>query len=156
MVSPLSDLALRACSASPFPRRVLTCGSLVRQWPSSCRARRARRATHQRSCFSSESPAAPDAPKNIAVLGGGLTGLTTAHYLTRFHPTAKITLYEGDNRLGGWLDTRTVSGLPVGQEHVKSEDEDEPFIRMERGARTVAPQTQASKWEDFVLYELVC
>lgn len=156
MVSPLSDLALRACSAPSFPRRLVTYGGLARPWPSPCRPRRPRRATQQRRWSSSESPAAPHAPKDIAVLGGGLTGLTTAYYLTRFHPTAKITLYEGDNRLGGWLDTHKASGLPVGQEHVKSEDGQEPIIHMERGARTVAPQTRVTRWEDFVLYELVC
>lgn len=79
------------------------------------------------------------------MLGGGLTGLTTAYYLTRFHPTAKITLYEAD-RLGGWIDTLRAN----------PDDHRAPSVNMERGARTVAPQSTMPRWEDFVLYELVC
>lgn len=45
---------------------------------------------------------------NIAVLGGGITGLSTAYYLSREFPNAKITLYEGSERLGGWLRSTPV------------------------------------------------
>ena len=45
---------------------------------------------------------------NIAVLGGGVTGLSTAYYLSREFPHAKITLYEGSERLGGWLRSTPV------------------------------------------------
>ncbi|KAK1752374.1 hypothetical protein QBC47DRAFT_388267 [Echria macrotheca] len=65
------------------------------------------------SSDSSSSSATPNLsstkPPNIAVLGGGLTGLTTAFWLSRFLPKdAHITLYEASDRLGGWIDTAKV------------------------------------------------
>ena len=89
----------------------------------------------------------PDLPKDIAVLGGGLTGLTTAYYLTRFHPEAKITLYESGDRLGGWIDTEKVE--------VETLTGEPATISFERGARAVAPQSTLTRWEDFVLFDLV-
>jgi hypothetical protein len=46
--------------------------------------------------------------KSIAVLGGGITGLTTAFELSRTVPGAKITIYETAKRLGGWMDSEIV------------------------------------------------
>lgn len=87
-------------------------------------------------------------PKDIAVLGGGLTGLTTAFYLTRFHPGARITIYESADRLGGWVDTERVE--------VKSNEGTTGSIAFERGPRTVAPQNRtAQKYDDLILYEMV-
>lgn len=45
----------------------------------------------------------------IAVLGGGITGLSNAYYLTRELPGAKITLYEADDRVGGWVRSKLVN-----------------------------------------------
>lgn len=42
------------------------------------------------------------------MLGGGLTGLTTAFKLSQELPDAKITLFEKSNRLGGWVDSEVV------------------------------------------------
>lgn len=86
-------------------------------------------------------------PQDIAVLGGGLTGLTTAHYLTVFNPDANITIYEADERLGGWVDTERIS--------VKTWDGKDATITFDRGARTVAPQSHVGRWDDFILYEMV-
>jgi protoporphyrinogen/coproporphyrinogen III oxidase len=51
---------------------------------------------------------AQSAPHSIAVLGGGITGLATASFLTRECTDAKVTLYEGSNRLGGWIQSKQV------------------------------------------------
>ncbi|KAL6714629.1 oxygen-dependent protoporphyrinogen oxidase [Lecanora helva] len=45
---------------------------------------------------------------DVAVLGGGITGLATAFFLTRSLPAAKITLFEASPRLGGWLHSKQV------------------------------------------------
>lgn len=90
----------------------------------------------------------PQLPKDIAVLGGGLTGLTTAFYLTRFAPNAKITIYEAADRLGGWVDTEHIP--------VKTQEGEDVTISFERGARVVTPQSGFGRWEDFVLWDLVC
>lgn len=89
----------------------------------------------------------PNLPSDIAVLGGGLTGLTTAYYLTRFNPDAKITIYESQARVGGWIDTEQVEVTTLA-----GTDE---TISFERGARVVSPQTTLTRYEDFVLYDLV-
>lgn len=47
--------------------------------------------------------------EDVAVLGGGITGLATAYYLAAKLPHAKITLFEGSSRLGGWLLSKTVN-----------------------------------------------
>ena len=64
-----------------------------------CRSIFSRR--HYASGLSQETP-------KIAVLGGGITGLASAYYLSRSLPNAKISLFEGTSRLGGWLHSRQV------------------------------------------------
>lgn len=41
--------------------------------------------------------------RDIAILGGGITGLTSAYFAALLHPNAKVTLFESSKRLGGWL-----------------------------------------------------
>jgi len=50
--------------------------------------------------------------RRIAVIGGGISGLTAAHILAR---TDEVTVLEADGRLGGHADTRLVTG-PGGTE----------------------------------------
>ncbi|RKF64507.1 Protoporphyrinogen oxidase [Erysiphe neolycopersici] len=45
---------------------------------------------------------------HVAIIGGGISGLTTAYYHLRRFPNAKVTLYESTNRLGGWLQSEIV------------------------------------------------
>lgn len=52
---------------------------------------------------------------DVAVLGGGITGLTSAYYLTQAFPYAKISLFEGSDRFGGWVRS---SKVDVGGKHV--------------------------------------
>ncbi|KAI8497616.1 hypothetical protein Bbelb_249220 [Branchiostoma belcheri] len=49
---------------------------------------------------------------SVAVLGGGITGLSAAYYLSKApHLINKVVLLEGSSRLGGWLQsTRTEEG----------------------------------------------
>ncbi|HSX11166.1 MAG TPA: protoporphyrinogen oxidase [Chlamydiales bacterium] len=47
----------------------------------------------------------------IIILGGGITGLSAAHALSRKYPDAQITLLEKENRLGGWIRTSHEGGF---------------------------------------------
>ncbi|KAG5982244.1 hypothetical protein E4U55_002160 [Claviceps digitariae] len=84
---------------------------------------------------------------HIAVVGGGLTGLTTAYYLAKQLPlTAKITLYEGSDRLGGWIQTDRV---PVNVDGVKG------TVSFERGPRTLTSLHKSTwRYDDLILYDL--
>lgn len=46
---------------------------------------------------------------NVAILGGGITGLATAYFLTQQLPRAKVTIYEASDRIGGWLSSKRVA-----------------------------------------------
>ncbi|KAK2803405.1 oxygen-dependent protoporphyrinogen oxidase [Onygenales sp. PD_10] len=52
--------------------------------------------------------------RQVAVIGGGITGLTTAYRLAR-DPSTHVTLYEKSSRLGGWLQSERVTA-PDGTE----------------------------------------
>ena len=87
-------------------------------------------------------------PKEVAVLGGGITGLTAAFYLAQELPeTSTITVYEAASRLGGWIRTEKV---PVNVAGVRGE------VTFERGPRTLR-SLKNTLWrcDDLVLYDLV-
>ncbi|KAG0236567.1 hypothetical protein BGW42_003222 [Actinomortierella wolfii] len=66
---------------------------------------------------------------HIAILGGGISGLSTAWYLTRASSSVRITLLEASNRTGGWLSSsREVDPIHGGS-----------FL-LERGPRSLRPQ----------------
>ncbi len=48
--------------------------------------------------------------RSIAVIGGGISGLTAGYVLSR---TDRVTLFEADRRLGGHADTHLVGPVPV-------------------------------------------
>jgi oxygen-dependent protoporphyrinogen oxidase len=81
----------------------------------------------------------PKKKQHVAVLGGGITGLSAVHYLLREFPNAEITLYEGSDRLGGWL-------------HSKQVDVGNGYITLEQGPRTLRPHSPAG----LVTLEMVC
>ncbi|KAI1100502.1 hypothetical protein F4804DRAFT_344694 [Jackrogersella minutella] len=84
-------------------------------------------------------------PREIAVLGGGITGLTTAHYLARYSGNANITLYEGSDRLGGWLNGSLVS---VG-------DGKHDNVLFQHGPRMLRSSRASMKYDDLVFYDVV-
>lgn len=85
---------------------------------------------HQRRQYSTEPHLAQQNSevKDVAVLGGGITGLASAYYLSQELPKAKITLYESSTRLGGWLHSKRIN---VGNGQVV----------FEQGPRTLRPGT---------------
>ena len=46
--------------------------------------------------------------KELAVLGGGITGLASAFYASEAFKDVPITIYESGPRLGGWLRSASV------------------------------------------------
>jgi len=67
-------------------------------------------------------------PRTIAILGGGLSGLSSAFHLSRRFPSAQILLLEKENRLGSWVqsDRVQVPQIPA-------------TVVLERGPRTLRP-----------------
>lgn len=53
---------------------------------------------------------AASAPRRVAVIGGGITGLAAAHRLHELDPALHVSLFEASNRLGGVLETRREDG----------------------------------------------
>lgn len=47
----------------------------------------------------------------IIIVGGGITGLSAAWYAQTKHPDAHITLFEKQDRLGGWIRTSSEGGF---------------------------------------------
>src|SRR5437660_299975 len=54
-------------------------------------------------------------PLRVAVIGGGIAGLSAAYYLTRHHENIplRITLIEADGRLGGKISTEPFADMPL-------------------------------------------
>ena len=50
----------------------------------------------------------PGDVQKVAILGGGITGLAAAHFLSKASPNTRITLFEGEKRLGGWLHSQMI------------------------------------------------
>lgn len=59
-------------------------------------------------CVRQASSRAAHGVKDVAILGGGITGLAAAHYIVQELPHAKVTIYESKSELGGWLRSKTV------------------------------------------------
>ncbi|KAI1501796.1 hypothetical protein F5X99DRAFT_381717 [Biscogniauxia marginata] len=83
--------------------------------------------------------------RNIAILGGGITGLTTAHYLVRHATNVHITIYEAANRLGGWIDA----------EHVSLGKGNRSDVLLQRGPRMLRSGNSSIKYDDLVLYDVI-
>ena len=43
--------------------------------------------------------------KNVAIIGAGITGLTSAYYMKKQNPHLNVTIYEATNRPGGKIQT---------------------------------------------------
>ena len=71
-------------------------------------------------------------PARIAVLGGGLTGLSSAFHLSRRFPETNIVLLERQRRLGGWVRSERVDLPQVGAS-----------VLLEAGPRTLRPNSKA-------------
>lgn len=74
-------------------------------------------------------------PDSIAILGGGLTGLSAAFHLSRRFPTACITLINNDTRFGGWVRSERVEFKYT----TPSGTQEEANVLFETGPRVLRP-----------------
>ncbi|KAH6882038.1 hypothetical protein BKA58DRAFT_328417 [Alternaria rosae] len=47
-------------------------------------------------------------PERIAILGGGIAGLTSAHFIAKEFPQSKVVVFEAGKDKGGWIKSRRV------------------------------------------------
>ena len=94
---------------------------------------------HVRPLSTQQHPPKPEIT-DVAVIGGGITGLSTAYYLSKALPkSARIVLFEGSSRLGGWLNSTSV-------------DVGNGKVIFEGGPRTLRPSVP----NGLITLELVC
>lgn len=84
-------------------------------------------------------------PRTIAVLGGGISGLTSVLNLSRALPQSRIVLIEREQRLGGWIDSRQrrlrleVDSEKNASATPQTTDGGDVSVLFERGPRSIRP-----------------
>ncbi|RUS24449.1 protoporphyrinogen oxidase [Jimgerdemannia flammicorona] len=94
--------------------------------------------SHKSSYHPNPTRTTPPMPVShqIAVLGGGISGLSAAYYLSQNVPaTTKIVLFEGSKRVGGWIESKRVG--TCGPEKGKPGNEG---VLFELGPRSLRPK----------------
>lgn len=77
----------------------------------------------------------PAKPSHVVILGGGVTGLSSAIHLGTRFPSCRITLLEKFPRIGGWIRSETVKVLDA--------HGSEGNIILEGGPRTLRPNAKS-------------
>lgn len=72
------------------------------------------------------APSLATYPHEIAILGGGISGLASAHFVSKEFPKSKITIFESRKEVGGWIKSSKIK-VPGGD------------IVFEHGPRTLRP-----------------
>ncbi|KAF2973036.1 hypothetical protein GQX73_g566 [Xylaria multiplex] len=86
-------------------------------------------------------------PREIAVLGAGITGLTAAHYLARHATNARITIYEASSRPGGWIKANRVE--------IEGDEGQRGHVLLQNGPRMLRSGASSLKYDDLVLYDVL-
>ncbi|KAI2628978.1 hypothetical protein GGS21DRAFT_540436 [Xylaria nigripes] len=86
-------------------------------------------------------------PRQIAVLGAGITGLTAAHYLARYAENAHITIYEAGDKPGGWIKADRIE--------VEDEEGRRGHVWFQHGPRVLRSGSTSTKYDDLVLYDVL-
>ncbi|KAI0433587.1 hypothetical protein F5Y09DRAFT_328819 [Xylaria sp. FL1042] len=89
----------------------------------------------------------PTKPREIAVLGAGITGLTAAHYLSRYTRNANITIYEASDGPGGWIKANRVE--------VEDAEGQRGHVLFQNGPRMLRSGSTSTKYDDLVLYDVL-
>ncbi|KAI0404782.1 Protoporphyrinogen oxidase [Xylaria palmicola] len=96
--------------------------------------------------YATTGPANPP-PREIAVIGAGITGLTAAHYLARYATNARITIYEASHKPGGWIEADRVK--------VKDGEGRQGHVLLQSGPRMLRSSSKSKKYDDLVLYDVL-
>ena len=48
--------------------------------------------------------------RRVAILGGGISGLSAAFNLARCTTPVEVTVYEASSKVGGWMESTTTAG----------------------------------------------
>lgn len=85
-------------------------------------------------------------PTRIAILGGGLSGLSAAFHAARRFPRAQVVLFERNSRVGGWVRSQRVEvEAPVASgSSVISGRTAKASVLLESGPRTLRPGVDGS------------
>ncbi|KAI8647246.1 protoporphyrinogen oxidase [Parasitella parasitica] len=76
----------------------------------------------------------------IAVLGGGISGLSAAYYLARLASgTSRIVLIEGEDRVGGWIRSRRVAPGQYSRDNQPQLSNSKDSMLFEAGPRGLRP-----------------
>ncbi|KAI1123365.1 Protoporphyrinogen oxidase [Nemania abortiva] len=86
-------------------------------------------------------------PREIAVIGAGITGLTAAHYLARYAENARITIYEASDRPGGWINADRVE--------VEDDEGHRGHVVFHSGPRMLRSGRSSTKYDDLVLFDVL-
>lgn len=78
-------------------------------------------------CLERRHGLSTDSRTSIAVIGGGISGLSAAFFLQKALPHSRITLFEGSTRTGGWVSSKVVR------------DQDNRQLIFEEGPRSLRP-----------------
>lgn len=98
--------------------------------------RRLRQARYSSSLSKELSPYPSNGrPKRVAVIGGGITGLTAAFRLSQDAST-NVTLFEKSSRLGGWLQSSCHNLDVLDAEASDPHNDGSPRLLFEHGPRT--------------------
>lgn len=83
----------------------------------------------------------------VAVLGAGVSGLSFAYFLNKLRPDLLITIYEKQNRAGGWINTDTITN---------NVNDTEEKIVLEKGPRTLRGISEGTLLIVDILKQLNC
>lgn len=86
-------------------------------------------------------------PREIAVLGAGITGLTAAHYLARHAENAHITIYEASDSPGGWIKADRVE--------VQNSEGRKGHVLLQSGPRMLRSSNKSLRYDDLVLFDVL-
>lgn len=51
--------------------------------------------------------------KKVAIIGAGITGISSAYYLKHYKPDIDVTIFEATNRPGGKIQTYRKDGYTI-------------------------------------------